>query len=233
MKRTNPLTVLKIQELANGVRVSYGISLDTFFPIKDYILTLHNKGKLNYQILEDDDPMFGGDPLTFALYNELDNTIYVKDSVDAGTEENDYRSNFTLAHELFHYLQAKVLNFKFEEVEKTEDFMNPEWQANEFAGQLLIPEDYVNLKIDELSDKFHVTKECASYRKYLIKKRMLAKEFKAHMPKIEEYLKNYKYYDAIDEAKILIALEDNQTIEKKEFDSKVEMYLFNELNGNE
>lgn len=230
MRKTNPQTVESIKKLANDLRVSCNVSPDTFFPIKDYILSLHNKGELTYQILEDDDPLFGNDELTLAFYSDKDNTIYVKDKVDAGSEENDYRSNFTLAHELFHYMQVKLLDCKFEEVDRTESYMDPEWQADEFAGQLLIPEEYTNLSDEEISERFHVSLECAAYRKLKKKNRYLTKQFKLYLPRVIDKLKEYKYLDAIKEAKKLIALEDSQTLQKRAFDNKVETYLYLLLN---
>ena len=95
--------------------------------------------------------------------------------MDAELNEEDiigYRSNFTLAHELFHYMQVQVLDFKFEDVDdKVQSYCDPEWQANEFAGQLLLPEKYLDLEADELVERFHVSKECALYRKVKYKKR--------------------------------------------------------------
>lgn len=163
MIKTNPLSVLRIKKVADEIRKSYSIPLDTFFPIYDYINELCDNNVLNIQILEDDDEAFSDGKIAF--YNAQENFIYIKDSVDAELNENNYRSNFTLAHELFHYMQVQVLNFKFEEVEKTEAFMDPEWQANEFAAQLLIPEEYVNLSPEEIVERFHVSIEAALTRK--------------------------------------------------------------------
>ena len=42
-------------------------------------------------------------------------------------EKHEYRANFTLAHELFHYFQCQVLGFEFEEVENCPSFEDPEW----------------------------------------------------------------------------------------------------------
>lgn len=163
MIRTNPLSVLRIKKVADEIRKSYSIPLDTFFPIYDYINELCDNNVLNLQILEDDDEVFSDGKIAF--YNPRDNFIYIKDSVDAELNEGVYRSNFTLAHELFHYMQVQVLNFKFEEVDEVEPFRDPEWQANEFAAQLLIPEEYVGLDAEELVEKFHVSIEAALTRK--------------------------------------------------------------------
>lgn len=170
--RTNPLSVKDIAKLARGIREYFNIPLDSFFPIYDYVMDLYDKDELDYVILEDDDEAFSDGKVAF--YNSMENTIYIKDSVDLGFETNDYRSNFTLAHELFHYMQVNILEFDFEEIDDSEElkpFRNPEWQADEFAGQLLIPDEYASLDENELSEKFHVSLECALTKKLKIKKR--------------------------------------------------------------
>ena len=60
--------------------------------------------------------------------------IYVKISVLEEVEAKEYRANFTLAHEFFHYIQCQVLGFSFEEVDPCLHYVRAEWQADEFAG---------------------------------------------------------------------------------------------------
>lgn len=170
MRKTNPLSIARIKKEADRVRKEFNAPLDSFFPIYEYIQNLYDNGKLDYQILDDDDSMFGENE--YAKYDMDNNIIYVKDSVDAEANEDIGRARFTLSHELFHYIQAKVLNFKFEETEdKVEDYKNPEWQANEFAGQLLVPDEYIHLSHEEIMEKFLVSEECALYRKVKAKRR--------------------------------------------------------------
>jgi len=173
MIKTNPYNVSQIKKVADELRKSYNVPSDTFFPIYDYIMALCDADYLEYQILDDDNKFFAEGE--YAKYCGVDNTIYVKDSVDAEVTEQSvigYRSNFTLAHELFHFIQVQVLKFNFENVdEKPQAFCDPEWQANEFAGQLLVPEKYLNLEEEEIMNRFHVSQECALYRKLKYKTR--------------------------------------------------------------
>lgn len=170
MRKTNSISVLRIKKEADRVRKEFNTPLDSFFPIYEYIMDLCDKGKLEYQILEEDDPMFGLDE--YAKYDMDNNIIYVKDSVDEEACEDIGRARFTLCHELFHYIQAKVLNFKFEETDiKPKDFNDPEWQANEFAGQLLIPEEFIHLSDEELMERYKASNECVLYRKLKVKQR--------------------------------------------------------------
>ena len=106
--KTNPLAVKDIEEIALRVRQEFNISEDTFFPIIDILEQLNNEGKLNLEVCEDS---FLVDE--YANYNPLTNTITVKESVYNESYSDIYRSNFTLAHEFFHYIQTQVLKFTF------------------------------------------------------------------------------------------------------------------------
>lgn len=169
MKKTNSLSCSTIERIATILRTHFNIRDDSYFPIYEVISYLENKGMLTVQIMDDNDPIFNED--VPALYNPYDNFIYLKESVLEEYENNEYRSNFTLAHELFHFIQHQVLSFEFEEVDDCAAYCNSEWQANEFAGQLLIPQKYVYLEVDELIRRFHVTEHCALIRKLKDKNR--------------------------------------------------------------
>ena len=170
MKKTNPLKIVEIENIANNVRREFGVTLDSPFPILEVLDKLHFNGLLTIQYLEDDDPIFEED--TPAKYNPSDNFIYVKISVLEEIENDEYRAYFTLAHELFHYIQCEVLGFNFEEVEECPCYVDAEWQANEFAGQILIPTKYVSeeeYNALDIVERFKVSETCAVTRrlKYL------------------------------------------------------------------
>lgn len=166
MNKTNPLSVKDIEELALKVRSHFNIKVDEYFPILSIIEKLDNEGKLYLEIVSDDELRD-----EYALYIVESNTIRVKESVYNECYNGEYRSNFTLAHEFFHFMQAKILNFDFFEDDKVKAYCDVEWQANEFAGQLLIPTPYINLDYQELARKFHVSEECALTRQLNAKKR--------------------------------------------------------------
>lgn len=170
MIKTSPLSVKTIEKIAKEVRESFNIKLDEAFPILDYLNHLFYKGELGIQIIDDDDLYL--DKKTVALYNASDNFIYLKESVIEEVDNGIYRSNFTLAHELFHYIQAQIFKFDFYEVETRKAYEDPEWQANEFAGELLLPKAFlVDDDIDFLASHFKVSKECVLTRKVKKKRR--------------------------------------------------------------
>lgn len=165
--KTNPLKVLDIEKLANVLRDEYKIGRNEYFPIFDVIDDMMVKRLLTYQIVEED---------TFedsikAIYSDKENCIFIKESVLEEYDNNTYRSNFTLAHELFHFIQCQILKQKFEEVEDCPAYEDAEWQADEFAGQLLIPTEYVHENEKYLVDTFHVSIECVLVRKKKIQQR--------------------------------------------------------------
>ena len=169
MIRTNPLSVKSIENIANEIRNQFGIKIDSYFPILKVLDRLMYQDKLQYQILGDDDQYLEGN--TPAKYSPFENIIYIKESVIKEYDEGEYRSSFTLCHELFHYIQVQMLKFDFIEVESCKNYEDVEWQANEFAGQVLIPTEYIDLDEQEIVEKFHVSIECALIRKIKIKQR--------------------------------------------------------------
>lgn len=170
MIKTNPLSVKDIAEIARRVRADYKIKDEDCFPILDYIRYLYDQELIGILILDDNDPYL--DKNTPAVYNACDNFIYLKESVINEIESGNYRSNFTLAHELFHYLQNQILNFTFEEVEVRKTYEDPEWQANCFAGELLLPNEFLNNEDnDHLAKHFQVSLECVLTRKVKSKRR--------------------------------------------------------------
>ena len=169
MIKTNPLSIANISKIAKNVRSEFKIGEGECFPILDYLNHLCDQGLLSMQIIDNDDSYL--DQKTVALYNKSDNFIYIKEDVLKEYDEGNYRANFTLAHELFHYIQNQVLKFDFEEVEDRKTYEDPEWQANEFTGELLVPKTYLYLDEEELVKRFRVSMECVLTRKVQTKNR--------------------------------------------------------------
>lgn len=169
MIKTNALSVNKIKEVASLFRTLYNVANDEPFPVLEVIDNLFVKKQLSYQIVEDSSVLLPDNAV--AIYNPAENFIYIKESVIEEYETGVYRSSFTLCHELFHYIQTQILGFSFEEVKKCPSFEDVDWQANEFAAQVLIPSEYLDLDSEELANKFHVSLECVLTRKTYAKRR--------------------------------------------------------------
>lgn len=84
------------------------------------------------------------------------------------------RQNFTLAHELGHYFLHKENNIEFEDSTffRSDNMDSLEYAANDYAAQLLMPEDRVRYLIDnekiknigDLAAKFGVSSAAMKYR---------------------------------------------------------------------
>lgn len=169
MIKTNPLSVNDIEKIAANFRKEFNIEENCYFPILDIIDNLFEKGILSYQIVEEDYYLL--DANVPALYNSSENFMYIKESVIEEYENNIYRAAFTLCHEFFHFIQTIILKFDFEECSVCKTYEDVDWQANEFAGQILIPTQFTEMSEEELMEKFHVSLECVLTRKAKMKKR--------------------------------------------------------------
>lgn len=82
------------------------------------------------------------------------------------------RSRFTICHEMFHIYQVNELKEEYAiSNEITPSYINPEWQANEFAAKLLVPITVDTLSDDIIHYKYCVTYECIEVLKDKSKKR--------------------------------------------------------------
>lgn len=170
MIKTNPLSVKNIERIALELRDEFNVKETEFFPIIKVLDTFFEKNLLSYQIVDNDTKLM--DESCVAIYNAKENFIYIKRSVIEEYEQGIYRSAFTLCHELFHFIQNIALKFEFEECDKCKYYEDVDWQANEFAGQVLIPTKYLALDEETMQKMYHVSLECALTRKAKAKKRL-------------------------------------------------------------
>lgn len=131
----------------------------------------------NYVVLPDDDPFFErGEEAKTDITN---GAIYFKESViEQATHKRYCRANFTIAHEIGHFILHRVLNLmNFSRTVshvQPKVFENPEWQANTFASEFLMPyEQCQNLTAKEIRRKYHVTMSAAQTRYNKIHKKII------------------------------------------------------------
>lgn len=101
-------------------------------------------------------------PNTYAYYDPVNNTMKIDEEVYIRACKGDGRDRFTIAHELGHYwLHRQCAFLPRREIEnKPEAFMDPEWQANTFASELLMPYHLI-----KGMDATQIMKKCGtSYR---------------------------------------------------------------------
>lgn len=86
--------------------------------------------------------------------------IKIRDDVYARAEQGVPRDRFTLAHELGHYILHSDEGFARRIADSsTPAFRKSEWQANAFAGELLVDSRHVrpNMSVEEIAELFGVS----------------------------------------------------------------------------
>lgn len=107
-------------------------------------------------------------PQAYGVTNPGTETMKIREDVYVGAIKGNPRDRFTLCHELGHYLIHLPERVTFARG-VVPAYMDPEWQANAFAGELMAPYDLVkNMSVEEISEKCGMSMTAASiqYRKY-------------------------------------------------------------------
>jgi len=103
------------------------------------------------------------------LTNPAAKTIKIREDVYDGACEGRGRDRFTIAHELGHYImhdEVTVGLARLGDNETIKPYRDPEWQANAFAGELLIPHDKViGLSPDAIARSCGVSLAAATFQR--------------------------------------------------------------------
>jgi Zn-dependent peptidase ImmA (M78 family) len=87
--------------------------------------------------------------------------IILRQDVYNGACHNEGMHRFTVAHEIGHYLlhrQGTITLARLDPKEKIPAYRDPEWQANCFAAELLMPVNLIrNMSVDEVIQSCQVS----------------------------------------------------------------------------
>ncbi len=171
-----PKSIEDIRNLANILREVLRLKLDepidfTFY--LDLMSIMFRKQHFNYIVLEDSNEIFKSNDE--AHTNIKTGTIYIKESVFKKLEDPSSRSHFTIAHEIghffLHFLNGPVLS---RTTKPDKQYEKPEWQADQFAAELLMPYEVVkNMSVDEIFANYNVSYKAAKTRHKKINKKRL------------------------------------------------------------
>lgn len=76
---------------------------------------------------------------TYAYYDPINNTMKIDQDVYLRAANGVARDRFTIAHEIGHYFLIDEIAYTRRENESVPAYRDPEWQANAFASELLMP----------------------------------------------------------------------------------------------
>ncbi|MFC4305819.1 ImmA/IrrE family metallo-endopeptidase [Cohnella boryungensis] len=157
-----PLSRLKIRDLAADMRDALGAKDVKEFPVMEFL----------EHILPQVDPDFiyhimpihemGGH---YGLAIPQDHTILLREDVYDGAVKGMPRHRFTVAHEIGHYFlhtPSRVAFARGSAAKNVPPYLNPEWQANTFAGELLAPPNVIKgMNIFEIMSQCKVSRQVA------------------------------------------------------------------------
>lgn len=170
-KVAKPLSISEIRNVAYFIRDLIDVPFDkniNMVKALDKLTFKFQRYNFNYMVLPNNSPDFErGEEAKTDIVN---GTIYFKESViEQASHKRFCRANFTIGHEIGHFVLHRVLNLmNFARmalpIEKR-IFEDPEWQADTFASELLMPyEQCLNLSPKEIRRKYHVTQSAANTR---------------------------------------------------------------------
>lgn len=154
----NPLSRNKIRQYARYVRQQLDLEDVLYFPIVQVIELLANDEEedFNYEIVADDE-------LTesYGTTNTTKNIMIIREKVYNGAVKGNQRDRFTMSHEFGHWLlhQPECVSFARGDIPK---YCDPEWQANVFAAELMVPYHKTKgMSVEDIMRECGVSYSCA------------------------------------------------------------------------
>lgn len=139
----NPMSRAKIRETVLYLRDTFGLSKDLYFPVMEFLefgMEQVDK-KFSYEILTRKE--MGS---CYGITYPEKNLITLREDVYDRAVEGVPRDRFTVAHEIAHYLLHSPKTVAYARAKGKESvpaYLDPEWQANAFAGEILAPPDLI------------------------------------------------------------------------------------------
>lgn len=146
---TSPRSKLEIISKAHDLRKRVNLGNKLFFPIVQFaeIVLSVIDADYSFEICSANEMVD-----KYAQYDPINNIMTLREDVYRGAIAGNGRHRFTVAHEVAHYvlhssdivLARSDLDLKI--------YQNPEWQANVFASELLMPSNLIkDMTADEVA----------------------------------------------------------------------------------
>lgn len=156
-----PMSKASIVKMVQNIKEIIGAKEDLFFPVTHFLENvlpiIDNEFKYEYV---DKKEMPNG---TYAFYNPKTNKMTIREDVYERACNGVGRDRFTIAHEIGHYfLHADEVVVARNEDSVYKAYTDPEWQANKFAAELLIPSDSTRyMSVQDIAEKCGVSLQAA------------------------------------------------------------------------
>lgn len=160
-----PLSRQQVRSIARFIRKLDGTENDLYFDIVRFIENKLPKLIPSFSLIVEEKSVLGEcHGLTYPDRDE----IHIREDVYERALEGIGRDRLTMAHELFHLLQHEKQNISYARINskrEIEAFRDPEWQADAFGGELLVPAHLIhNMTAKKIANKCKVSLEAATYQ---------------------------------------------------------------------
>ena len=166
---SSPRSRAEIRELAKFIRTIAGYNDNEPIPVLDLAENKMQEWFENYGFIVETQEEMGR---AEGLSSGEGGYIKIREDVYEKALKGDGRSRFTIAHEIFHFIFHVKGTFEFARMgEKIPIYMNPEWHADCFAGELLMPYEKIkNMSEFSIVERYEVSSKAAEYQLSKIKR---------------------------------------------------------------
>ncbi len=153
-----PLSRKNIQNMTNRLRKIFEISLDEAFPIVEFLEKIIPEFGYTIEICEPYEMQ-----KEYALTLPEEKVLKIREDVYIGAAKENPRDLFTIAHEIGHIFLHDSKSIALARSDyKIKKFEDPEWQANTFAAELLVPSNVIKSKtIEEIVKTYKCSRKVA------------------------------------------------------------------------
>ncbi len=166
-KIAKPTSRVKLRAMAKKLRVLTKTPEDEPFPVVPFLEIVLKAWDYEMDIVPDEDMK-----TTYAETIPSLKIFRIRESVYNNAIEGSPRDRFTIAHEIGHLFLHDDVSVSFARNEKSiPAYKDPEWQANTFAAELLVPYSQIKgMAVEEISKKYIVSKKVAQIQASYISK---------------------------------------------------------------
>lgn len=148
----------RILKYTRSLRDQMGLEQIPCFPIIDFIEKILPRVFPEFYLVVSPVEIMGD---LHGLSNHSQMTITLREDVYYGACAGKGRDRFTCAHELGHFLMHPEPSYA-RSAEPIKRYCDPEWQADAFAGELLIPRHIaMEMHLAKIADVFQVSPAAA------------------------------------------------------------------------
>lgn len=140
-----PLSLKAIRDIVKRFRDMFGLQDVLCFPIVPFIEWCLPELGMDYEIVPVSEMKNA-----YGVTHTGKNVMQIREDTYVGAVSGNPRDRFTLCHELGHFLLHTPERVSFARGD-VPAYMNPEWQANAFAAELMAPYELIRgMSIDEI-----------------------------------------------------------------------------------